>query len=1211
MKSSFSREGHVSGLPAGNLCPGFLKFFFFLWLMTGMVASPALAQHYIQHLTSVNKFLFFSAYDPDHGTELWKSDGMSGGTRLVKDILPGGKGAEPKNLTNVDGTLFFAANSTDYSFELWKSDGTDAGTVKVKDIPLAKVPDNTHRVGLAFAAVGQRLFFTGNNGGGTYELWISDGTPQGTVSLLQVDACYRGASYDHNALTYYHEYETPAFIQANGAVYFSAGSSSTTGCELWKSDGSLTGTKLIKDILPGAGSSAPDNLLSAHGLLYFSADDGTHGRELWKTDGTAEGTYLVKDLLAGKSGSNPRNLTFVGGTLYFSARQQEAARERELEGIWKTDGTEAGTVIVENFSVRGAFEGQVSTMVAVENRLFFNAFLQIVTDGVYGTDIALWRMDEAGTGAVWLHPFGNDIYPTGTTSLTNNQGLLFFAASSRRYFDEIWKSDGTLEGTQMVKSLKLSPGSEISSFVSHQGTMYFLFKDPDAEEVPELWRTAGTVDCAVPVQSFFPTSLCVAKGSITYEIWPDVPGKAVSAIPVATLPASTSFLDHFGGPSNVADSFGSRIRGYVYAPRTGEYTFWIAGANNCELWLSSDDSPEKKRRIAFLYGFSAPQEWSKHPSQKSKPIRLEAGRKYYIEALHKADSGDDHVAIAWLLPNGVLEAPIPGIRLGTFMPKENISPWVQLLGPAEEEVFFEGQQIPLAAKAADLYGKIERVEFFSGEAKLGELTAPPFTFVWRNALPGSHLLTARATDNDGATSLSQEVRVTVTGPHRIFTLRDQTYGGNEEEALATIISTDGNGLLFGGSSRSGKSGDKSGANRGGLDYWILKTDHAGIRQWDFTYGGPGDETLSTVIRTSDGGYLLAGTSSSGAGGDKSGESRGASDFWVVKISRIGAKQWDRTFGGTNEDELNAVLQTPDGGYLLAGTSYSGKGGDKSEPGWGNSDFWVVKISPTGTKQWDRTFGGTSWDNLQEVLPTPDGGYLLAGTSYSEAGGDKTGTNQGISDYWVVKISRDGNQVWDQTYGGAGQDGLKTAIRTADGSFLLAGTSSSGMSGDRTGALQGGVDYWVVKIGADGTKIWDRAFGGSGSDYFTAALGTPDGGFLLGGYSNSPSSGDKTLASYDNYDFWVLKTNPEGNKEWDHTLGGQGYDELNTLLLSKEGDFVLGGTSNSGIGKDKASANRGDYDFWTVWLKVSKGGETVAPNSASGAIQDRSPVLPRR
>jgi ELWxxDGT repeat protein len=295
---------------------------------------------------------------------------------LVKDIYPGASGPYPYNsspnfLTDVNGTLFFIANDGTTGNELWKSDGTAAGTVLVKDINPG--PEGSRSVFLT--DVNGTLFFNANDGANGYELWKSDGTEAGTVLVKDI---WPGAVGPIPASS------VPANLtDVNGTLYFQCNDGSH-GDELWKSDGTEAGTVLIKDInlgmigLAPAGS-YPENLTDVNGTLFFIATDGATGNELWKSDGTEAGTVLIKDIHPGAIGSYPSLLTNVNGTLSFSA--VDGANGYEL---WESDGTAAGTVLVKDINP-GAIGSFPDKLTNVNGTLFFSA-----TDGTTGNE--LWEL---------------------------------------------------------------------------------------------------------------------------------------------------------------------------------------------------------------------------------------------------------------------------------------------------------------------------------------------------------------------------------------------------------------------------------------------------------------------------------------------------------------------------------------------------------------------------------------------------------------------------------------------------------------------------------------------------------------------------------------------------------------------------------------------------------------------------------------------------
>lgn len=368
-----------------------------------------------------------------------------------------------------------------------------------------------------------------------------------------------------------------------------------------------------------------------------------------------------------------------------------------------------------------------------------------------------------------------------------------------------------------------------------------------------------------------------------------------------------------------------------------------------------------------------------------------------------------------------------------------------------------------------------------------------------------------------------------------------------------------------------------------------------VKQWDKRLGGTDIDHLSAILQTTDGGFILAGYSVSGIGGDKTQANwdtvTGTSDFWIVKTDSAGNKQWDKDFGGTNNDKLLSIQQTTDGGYILGGSSSSGIGGDKTQPLQGFYDYWIVKMDSSGNKQWDKDFGGLSTDELVSIKQTADGGFFLGGYSYSGIGGDKTQPSWGDYDYWIIKTDSLGNKQWDKDFGGTDQDLLLSTEQTSDGGFILGGWSRSEIGGNKTQALRDTStnsflrgDYWIVKTDSLGNKQWDKDFGGMFIDELISIEQTVDGGFILAGHSVSGIGGDKTQALWgsNDYDFWIVKTDSAGNKQWDKDFGGTEFeDEFGNITQTSDGGYLISGTSYSNISGNKTEYNLGFEQTWVL------------------------------
>lgn len=354
---------------------------------------------------------------------------------------------------------------------------------------------------------------------------------------------------------------------------------------------------------------------------------------------------------------------------------------------------------------------------------------------------------------------------------------------------------------------------------------------------------------------------------------------------------------------------------------------------------------------------------------------------------------------------------------------------------------------------------------------------------------------------------------------------DARFGGPALDRCNSVIETADGGFLLGGTSGSGIGGQKLSANRGLDDYWIVKTDATGNLEWEQTFGGSDFEILSSVIQTNDGGYLLGGLSQSGISGDKTEANLGGFDYWIVKVDATGNFQWDKTLGGAEEERLNTMqVDVSDGHFLLGGSTQSDAGDDITIPSIGIKDFWFVKVSNTdGTLIWQRRYGGSEVEELSAFAQTIDGGFFLAGGSNSGTSVWKSQPNQGSLDMWGIKIDAAGNREWDVTFGGSQLDNCYALKQNSAGYYLLGGFSGSGAEGDKSQPNIGGWDYWVIYMDETGNMQWDRTIGGSDNDVLFNLFQNQDGGYILAGASSSPVSGTKTDDTNGLNDFWLVKT----------------------------------------------------------------------------------------
>jgi ELWxxDGT repeat protein len=452
-------------------------------------------------MTAAGNTLFFTARDETYETELWKSDGTSAGTVVVKDILPGAGSSYPGYLTAIGNTLYFSAYDG-LERELWRSDGTANGTFLVKDINSGSGSSSPGEL----KAIGNTLYFRAFDDTNGTELWSSDGTSAGTRLI-------RDISPGENS-------SWPTYLTAVGASLFFTAYDGSHGEELWRSDGTLAGTAVV-NILPGGNSSIPADLTAVHDILFFTAYDGTHGEELWISDGTASGTFLVRDINPGSTDSTPKPSNSplyrdpihrpiaVGNTFYFVANDGTHGFE-----LWKSDGSSTGTSLVKDINP-GIGSSSPRHLTAIGNTLYFVAYNT-------ATGIELWKSDGSSAGTVLVQ----DIRPGASSSSPNELrslgNTLLFTANDGTNGAELWglTTEGALSNTP--PSFTAIPDIEvIENATDTTIDLWPLFHDAEDPDSLLIYSVTSNSN-----SSLISADISATSGQLTLSFTPDQTGIA-------------------------------------------------------------------------------------------------------------------------------------------------------------------------------------------------------------------------------------------------------------------------------------------------------------------------------------------------------------------------------------------------------------------------------------------------------------------------------------------------------------------------------------------------------------------------------------------------------------------------------------------------------------------------------------------------------------
>jgi len=397
------------------------------------------------------------------------------------------------------------------------------------------------------------------------------------------------------------------------------------------------------------------------------------------------------------------------------------------------------------------------------------------------------------------------------------------------------------------------------------------------------------------------------------------------------------------------------------------------------------------------------------------------------------------------------------------------------------------------------------------------------------------------------------------------------FGGSGGDYVQSLQQTSDGGYIFAGSTGS-NDGDVS-YSGGERDYWVVKLDNNGNIQWEKSYGGIFDDYACSVQQTTDGGYIVCGCAFS-SGGDVTGHhGYDNPDYWIIKLTSTGEKEWAKCYGGTDNEIALSVKQTSDEGYIVTGWSISEDGDLPENCAHG---YWILKLNSLGDTLWTKCIyvGLIDVVGAQSVLQTFDGGYIVTGTVIP----NNPNTNTGF-DYSVIRLDSTGNVIWNKFYGGSSYDHAKMISQTADSNYIIVGYSDSN-DGDVSGN-HGQRDCWILKIDTLGDIIWSGCVGGSSMDYGRDLSITSDGGYVVAG---------STLSKYIDYDhnnmsekYWIFKMNSSGNLEWQKCFGGSNGDYAHSIQQTNDGDYIVAGKTLSVDGD--VSCNHGSHDIFIIKFSV--------------------------
>ena len=355
--------------------------------------------------------------------------------------------------------------------------------------------------------------------------------------------------------------------------------------------------------------------------------------------------------------------------------------------------------------------------------------------------------------------------------------------------------------------------------------------------------------------------------------------------------------------------------------------------------------------------------------------------------------------------------------------------------------------------------------------------------------------------------------------------------------------------------------------------------------WQKALGGSGIDILNSCAPTPDGGCIVTGQTTSNDGDVTGLHSK--SDIWIVKLSSSGSIEWQKALGGSGSEDAYSIIATSDGGYALTGWTTSTDGDAGSGFHGGNfADLWIVKLNSSGNIVWQKILGGSMGDYGRSIIEIPGGGFVVAGYTLSNDG-DVSG-HHGLQDAWIIKLENNGSIAWKKTIGGTNIDHAFSIIATSDGGYILAGASKSN-DGDVSGN-HGDLDFWIVKLNSAGNMSWQKSLGGSGRDIANSIVATADGSYLICG--ETESNNEDVSGNHGGIDAWLVKLTNNGTITWKKTVGGPSNEGANSITTAQADNYVIGGTVVE--------------DFWTV--KVGADGNMIEQKYFGGTAFDAASAV---